>query len=472
MKLDTIQITNFTNGYISKGAISESQFPLDAVTESMNFDFDQIGAVTLRKGTTLLGNQVTSGVDILGLYEFRDSGSGTNNQVLMVKQGNVYYLNSGSWSAKRTVTSGYKANFTTFLDYIFMVNGIDATMTWNGDAGSSFGTVNAESAPIGNYIETFRSRIWIANSTDRLYYSNLPSAEAIPTISWNNTVNYIDISPQDGDNITGLKRYKNALLLFKREHIYRVYSTTETEPDPKISVGTYSGRSIVEANDGVYFHHPSGIYKYLDGGITCISEPIIDFIKNITVANYSKIAGWQDGNHVYFSVGDVVIGDVNYSNVVLRYTISSKVWTFRSYPTQFLASGTYNDGTTIYNICGDDDGNVLKLDTGYTDNGSNIFYSLTTKPYTLDGLFSTRKHISKMAIMHSGAEGSQIGYCVDDYKINKIQPIAQVKDKIAKPFTTDIKGNKIWFNIKGSSSGNPFTFYGFEILDVSSELIG
>lgn len=472
MKLDTQILTNFSDGYISGGAVSDSQFPLSAVTESMNFDFDKIGSATLRSGTTLLGNQVTPGVDVLGLYEFRDSGTGVNNQLIMVLEDKVYYNNGGVWTNKRTVTTGKKAEFTTFLDYVFMVNGTDATETWNGDSGSSFGTNNASGAPVGNYIENFRSRVWIANSNDRVYYSSLPSASTTPTITWDVNTNYIDISPQDGDNVTGLKRYKNALLLFKRNHIYRIYSVTETEPDPKLSVGTYSNRSIVEAKDGIYFSHPSGIYRYSESGLDCISEPVIDFINGITIANQSKITGWQDGNHVYFSIGDITIGDITYSNVVLRYTISSKVWTFRSYPTQFLASATYNDGSKIYNVCGDDNGNILEMDTGTTDNGSDIFYSLTTRPYTIDGSFTTRKHISKMAIIHDKMEGSQVSYRVDNENINKLTPLKQITDKIAKPFTTDIKGNKIWFNVKGSSTGTPFTFGGIELLEISSEIIG
>ena len=472
MKLEPQQLTNFSDGLITEGAVASSQMPLSVVSESMNLDFDKIGSVKLRRGTTLLGSQIASGTDILGLYEFRDSGTGTNNQIITVNGTTVYYLSGGTWTSKRSVTTGNKAEFTTFLDYIFMVNGVDSTMTWNGDSGTNFGYTNATDAPVGYYIENFRSRVWIADNKDRVYYSSLPSTATPPAITWNTTDWYIDISPQDGDNVTKLKRYKNALLLFKRNHIYRIYSINETEPDPKISVGTYSGRSIVEAVDGIYFHHPSGFYRYNEGGISSIGEPVIDFIQNITVANYSKVVGWEDGNHVYFSVGNVTISGVVYINVVLRHTISSKVWTFRSYPTQFLASSKYNDGTTIYNVCGDDDGNILKMDYGNTDNTSPIFYSLTTRSYTLDGLFSTRKHISKMAVMHKGMEGASIGYGVDSDHISNLKPLTQIESKIAKPFSCDIKGNQIWFNVKGSSVGEPFEYEGVEILESSSEIIG
>ena len=473
IKLDPQSLTNFSDGLITSGAVSDGQMPLSIVSKSLNFDFDKIGSVKTRKGTTILGNQIDSATNILGLYEFRDSGTGTDNQIMTVNGTVLYYLSGSTWTSKRTgLTASAKAEFTTFLDYVFMVNGNEATQTWSGATGASFGTTNAVDAPVGNYIENFRSRVWIADNEDRVYYSSLPSTDTPPTITWDTTNDYIDISPQDGDNTTKLKRYKNALLLFKREHIYRIYSINETEPDPKISVGTYSGRSVVEAVDGVYFHHPTGIYRYSDGGVFCISQPVIDFIDGITVANYTKIVGWQDGNNVYFSIGNVSVGDIDYTDVVLKYTISSRVWTFRSYPTQILASSQYNDGTTIYNVCGDDDGNIVKMDTGNTDNGSSIFYSLESRPYTLDGLFSTRKHISKMAVIHQNAIGASVKYRVDADDESDLKQLTFITDKIAKPFTVDIKGNKIYFNISGTSVGEQIEINGFEILESSAETIG
>ncbi len=467
MKLESQKITDFSNGFICKGAVSESMMPSSVVSESLNFDFDRIGCATIRKGQTIVGNQITASADVLGLYEFRDSGSGTNNQIISVLGTKLYYLSGSTWTQNRTVTTGCKAEFTTYLDYIFMVNGTDATLTWDGSALTTFGNTNTVDAPVGIDIEVFRNRVWIINSTDRLYFSSLPN-ETTNLITWTST-DWIDISPQDGDNCVGLKRSKNALLVFKRNHIYRVYSTQETEPDPKIKVGTYSARSIVEASDGIYFHHPTGIYRYVDGAITHISQPICDFIDNITVANYAKITGWCDGDHVLFSIGDITIGDITYSNVVLRYTISSKVWTFRSYPTQILCASQYNDGTTLYNLVGDDDGNILAVDYGTSDNGTAIFYSLTIGPRTLDGSFSTRKLISKMAVAHEKAQGTTISVKVDDDNDNKYKPIYAITDAVANSFNTNVRGNKIWFRASGASSGAQFSINGYELLDIYTD---
>ena len=112
------------------------------------------------------------------------------------------------------------------------------------------------------------------------------------------------------------------------------------------------------------------------------------------------------------------------------------------------------------------------MDYGNTDNTTPIFYSLTTRPYTLDGLFSTRKHISKMAIIHKGMEGAAISYGVDNDHISDLKHLTQIESRIARPFSCDIKGNQVWFNAKGSSVGEPFEYQGMEILESSSEIIG
>lgn len=475
-KLQPLTFKNIQDGLITEGAIAEEQFPATAVSESINFHFDKIGCATLRKGSTRLGQQLTG--NILGLYEFRDSGAGTNNQIIAVNGTVAYYLSGSTWTSKRTgLTTSLKARFTTYLDFVFMVNGTDATAIWDGNPSNNFVTTgNASSAPIGKYIENFRSRVWIAGNTtypDRLYYSTLPSSVTTPVITWDTDVetgNWIDISPSDGDNITALKRSKSALLVFKKNHLYRVYSISETEPDPKINVGTWSQESVVETKDGTYFHHPSGFYKYGDAGVQEISKPIIDIINSITLANYSKVSGWEDGDHIYWQVGDCTYNGVSYSNLVVRYTISTQTWTHYSYPTQHLVSSKYNDGTTIYNLVGDDDGNILKMNTGNTDNSSTIQYSIIHKWLNFDGLLSTQKNINRMLFSHKGGAGSKVSYQKENDEINNWSKSLKGEELDEKDtgFDFRIQGKKLRFRISGSSTGEPWTYNGFEFLEGNS----
>src|SRR3990167_3647395 len=100
-KLQPTEAKDLKSGLIQAGAVSRNQIPLDAVSDVINFHFDEIGAAKLRAGTTRLGNDAFSG-NILGLYEFRDSGSGNNNQIIAVNSTEASYLDGSTWTSKRT----------------------------------------------------------------------------------------------------------------------------------------------------------------------------------------------------------------------------------------------------------------------------------------------------------------------------------------------------------------------------------
>lgn len=472
-QLDPQQLVNFSSGVMCPGAVGDAMIPLTAVSEAVNVNFNTIGSITSREGITSIGTGLPS--SILGLYEFRDGGSGTNNQLIAVSGTAAYYLSGSTWTSKRTsLTASSPARFTTFLDYVWMVNGTEATAIWSGAAGDSFVTTgNAADAPTGQYIETFRNRVWITGNTsrpDRLYYSSIPSTDATPVVSWTTADDWVDISPNDGDNITGIKRSSNTLLVFKRNHIYKVFSIDSIAPDPKAYVGTYSNESIVSCMDSVYFHHPSGIYRLNDNGLSKISDPVKDFLDNMAISYYDDVCGWTDNKCIYFCIGDVTTNGVTYSHVVLVYNIATQAWTVYSYPQDFYFASQYNDGTTLYSLAGGSSNKVYAINYGDTDDGADIIYSIITRPYTFDGLFSTNKKISKLSIIHDKMEGGKLTYRADTDDVNKWTHITNI-EKTSKPITTNVRGNKIWFRLQGSSVGDQFTLTGLEILNITSELI-
>lgn len=484
--LDPIVRRTMESGVITKGAVSENRMPESAVTEGLNMHFDTIGAATLRKGQTLLGNNVTN--TILGMHYHVDQ-AGTYSQILIAENTVVRYLSGGTWTSKRTALTANKARFVTYLNYVFMVNGAQATAIWDGNPANSFVTTgNASNAPIGKFIENFRSRVWIAgNSTypDRVYFSSIPSSVTTPVISWDTDVatgQWIDISPSDGENITALQRFRTAMIVFKTDHLYRLFDIGQTDPDPFYNVGTSSQESIVETKSGLYFHHRTGFYIYnIDGRVQEISRPITDIVKVISPSWYQHVTGWveQDGDHVCWSVGSVSYEGVTYTNMVVRYTISTQVWTCYDYPTRIRASlrraPYYTDGTTVFSLVGDTSGNVLEHDTGVTDNGTPIKYSVTHRWENLDALLSTNKIIMIGNFSHTGGAGSTVSvqteendpYSLTDWK----RTIGQLKDYNTTFSTLDIKARKLRFRVFGSSTGQPFVLHGYELIGVLNEYL-
>lgn len=479
------------SGLITPGAVSEHRMPETAVLESVNFNFDTIGAATLRPGTTAVGTGLDAS-NVLGLHYFVDTVTPNTNTRLIAVTGTVaYYLAGSTWTSKRTgLTANSKARFSTFLNFTFMVNGTEATAVWDGVAADAFSTSgNASGAPTGTFIENFRSRMWIAGNTtypSRLYYSSVPSAVSTPVITWATDVTtgqWIDISPSDGDFMTALQRYRNVMLCFKTNRLYRVFDIGQVDPDPYYAVGTSSQESVLETKAGVFFHHSTGIYQYnIYGVVQEISRPVIDFIRAIPASAYTSIVGWVDpiGDHLSWYIGDVTVNGTSYTKCVLRYTISTQVWTHYSYPTALTASlrrqPLYVD-TNLYALAGDSAGNILEMDKGIDDNGTPIYFSLIHRWDKIDGLMSTRKMTNTINMLHYGGTGAKVAYQTDDNDPDNLndwseKPEAGVLQQKNTGFNSaDIKARKMRLRLFGTSNGQPFKYFGYELLDVMTEFI-
>ena len=484
--LPPITRKSMRSGLITLGAVSENERPETSVMESLNFHFDSIGSATLRKGITRIGSQLSG--NILGTYYFVDTvNSNAKTQLIVANGSNLYYLSGNSFVSIRSGLTAGKARFSTLLNYVFMVNGTDATAIWDGNTAGSFVTTgNALNAPIGKFIENFLGRMWIMDGNARVYYSSIQSVAATPVITWDadplTGVQWFDVSGRDGDFPTGLQRFKNVLLVFKTNRLYRVFGIGQKDADPYYAVGTSSQESVIETKTGVFFHHSSGFYQYnIYGQVQEVSRPIWDIVKAIPTSAYTNVAGWlePDGDHICWSVGTVTVRGTVYTNLVVRYSISTQCWTHYSYPTQFLTSirrqPFYTDGTIQYAICGDNAGNVYEMNNGLDDDGKPIFYSLIHRWDNLDGLLSTRKTIMTGNFTHIGGAMSNVAYQTEandpDTLNDWSNKIGQFKTANSGFNTMDIKGRKIRLRIWGQSTGQPFFYDGYEFIGAIHEII-
>ena len=458
------------NGIIRATSVDDILVPENTCQFSQNLNFDNIGVVKLRKGITKIGATIESGKAVLGMANYVNN-AGTNYKLLAKLDTNVYAYNGSSWASVRSgLTSTSKMRTTNFVDYTFMVNG-NANQDCATYAGSgSFGTTNVADLPAGDFIENYRSRIWVADSSsDKVYYSNV--------VTTSNTItggtSFIQVSPQDGESITALKRHPSALLVFKQNHIYRIFSLNSTDPDPAITRGTYSQESVVEAKDGIYYHHSSGFYKFNYSGEQIeISKPIDDIVKAIPRAYWGNISGGTDDDHIYWSIGDITLDGVDYKNFVVRYTISTQIWTHYSYAVEIRSFAKYDNGTTLINVVGDDTGIVYQLNEGTSDNGAPINYDLQTHWYYFTQLKSDNKSFTEMAVNHENAEGAQISYGKDKDEYSYWRPLGQIERELSDKKKENASNfSRIKFRISGNSVGSPFIFRGFEILNLNTNKI-
>jgi len=467
------------NGVIRQAEVDDSLIPEGAVTEAVNFHFDRKGAATVRSGLAALGGTVLASRPCVGLH---NAQSGT--AIAVFSNGSsaaIYTFSGGAWALSLDGgTASVAVRFVDFGSYTIALNFAQNTYSsmrfWN--AGSSRhwhftgNPINPQNMWGYNpqFGDVFKSKVYV--SGDRSYPSRLWFSSVISStgnITWSPTVDYVDINPGDGEDNTGLKRYSLELLFFKPNYIYR-FRTSGVDPDPLIKIGTRSHESIVEGKRGLYFHHDSGFYRYSGGYPTEISRPISDIVEAIPFTKYSSIAGWNDADHVYWSVGNVTVqeasGPTTFKNATIRYTESSDVLTLYSYASEVTRGMAYNSGSTLTRVVGTDMGSVATHNSGTTDMGEPIKYRVRTKWYEWENI-ATTKVLEELITVCEKAQGSELFYQIDE-KYAWLS-IGQLKKMINHFTKQQIRFNRIRFQLAGISRNEPPIFRSLEVIKGTNE---
>lgn len=472
------------NGLVRESAVDSNLIPAGAVTDSVNFHFDRIGAATVRPGLAALGSTVLNARPCVGLFNaqsgtalavFSNGGSST-----------IYSFSGGAWGVSLDGgTASVAIRFVDFGSYTIAVNFISNTESsmrfWN--AGSSRHWHNT-----GNPInpqnmwgyncqlgEVYKSRVYLggdisgAGGPSRLFFSSVITSAG--NITWNPTTDFVDINPGDGEGMTALKRYSLELLVFKPNYIYR-FKTSGVDPDALIKIGTRSHESVIEGKKGLYFHHDSGIYRYTGGYPTEISRPVSDIIDAIPLSQYSAISAWHDQDHVYWSIGTVTIAEtkenITYKNAILRYTESSGIWTVYSHSSDIRRGMDYNNGSTLTRLVGTDYGVAATYNSGVTDIGEPIRYRIRTKWYEWENIV-TRKTLQEFTAICEKSQGALLMYKTDETTEWKPVVPGQLTGLITPFYKQNITFHRIKFQVTGVARFDPPVFLGFEILQGTSD---
>lgn len=479
--LKNIKIPYPTEGVIRTAQLNDTIAPENSVQIAINMNFDSIGAIQTRPGIATYAPDLSGSVMSFGTC----NRHGDPAKYLFAQVGtniSSYSTATGLWTSVRTLTLDNKARFSQFLNYTYMCNG---NLSIGGDAvktsnGGTFGTNNVPATfPVGDYIQAgFEGRIWLLDKDeDIVYFTDIVqfSPPSTFTITYNAATNFIkNLSPQDGETFTGIFRVPRALLVFKQNHIYRIYGAFSVDPYPAYNVGTYSHESIVQAKDGLYFHHSSGFYKFAyDSQPVEISRRVIDFVKAIPRANYENVVGIYDGfDAVKWSVGPVTVEGVTYSNCMMRYTISTQVWTIYDYQgIDITAMISFDNSTTIEQIAGTSTGLVNKLDYGTTDLGNPIYFECIDRWRSYTEMYSKSKSVSGIMVMAQNGAGAELQYQTeksgaDEWK--DIDTLTENYDSLFPNANTD-DFNNLRFRLKGYTKGEPMIFYGIELLSIQDK---
>lgn len=463
-----------TEGRIASSQLNDTVAPENSFSTSTNIVFDRIGAWMTRLGLTQFATAL--GGPIISLGKFARNAS-TDRQLLAQVANVIKRWNGSNWADVRTMTSTTnKARYSQFLNLVYTVNG-NAAVTGSDPIqtydGTSYGTSQVGSLPKGDFVQAgYEGRVWVLDAaTDRVYYSN------IVDLSGNITggTDYIEkLSPQDGESFTGVHRVPRALLIFKQNHIFRVYSATNVDPYPAYNVGTFSNESIVEAKNGLYFHHSSGFYQFnYEGQPTEISRRIKDFVKAIPRSYFESVTGAYDGlDNVTWSIGPVVVEGVAYTNCQVRYTISTQVWTHYDLaegnsPTAML---NYDSGNIIAQIVGTSQGGVLQQELGNDDNGTPIYFDAISRWMSISNtnMWGSIKQLTSFLVNSTNGSGTKLMYQTDLDGPDVWQELGTLIEKYTSDFpnssTSDF--NRFRYRITGRTKGPQIIFDGVEVRNI------
>jgi len=406
----------------------------------------------------------------------------------------IYVFDSGTntWvSQYQDLTSGYKMEFATFLDGIFEVNYADATRYYNGTSWSQ--TVNVTSAPKAKYVISYNDRLYLAylditgtTHKTRVLASSLPDTSYNITWDTSSAGPYFDVSPLDGDDITGLGKNFNRLLIFKEKGLWR-YDTNSLYQFPG-APGTNNNRTIQNVLEWTLYLHSTGVYGLKDNAVMNVSRAIKPIIDGIQSVNLDRVCSYTIGDHYYLFLHDVINTEerINIPNCLVDLDVARMRWTVGSLghtPRIFTtfknnraeenydsASTNYDDADKTYDgyssasdltYFGDASGDVYQIDTSYTFNGQTINSYFETPNYYIAGI-QARAELQALKIYTVKGHRCKFFYSVDGGPWKPIVKYEYRDGEIYYTFESGVVINHIKLKGIDNSTGDRPSIKGFD----------
>jgi hypothetical protein len=156
-------------------------------------------------------------------------------------------------------TGGSQFYFSALMSKLIETNMLDAPMYWDGSTATM--TALGGSPPHGQYVAAHKNYLFMAHTSanpSRLHYSDVLDVEDWPALY------YIDISPNDGDYITGLLPYDDYLIITKQRSIWLLVGSAPSEFQVRrihSGIGCIAPRSLIRVDEYFMFVSSEGIYR-------------------------------------------------------------------------------------------------------------------------------------------------------------------------------------------------------------------
>lgn len=336
-EVNDVQIKPIFSGVVMEEIYSQYASPDDSLSFAENFHNDTIGTMTSRQPFVPV-----SGVSLSAPV----TGYVVNNLVNQDKT-LVYWKQGNRDLCQDTlITAGSQTTYSTFygnatirdrfdvIQNVLLLTNYSGTSAVYSHTGNTTtpAAVDTEFPNTVNIISAgFVGRVWGASDTLSscvLFYSDvIPSAGILSLTTA--AQQFLRINANNGDYITALVRTQEVLYVFTNNGVFRVFSTQSQDNASISPAGTPCQEAVVKTKNGIYFYHYSGVYSLTGGGAQEISRVIYPIIERVPPANQKNVFGWFDEDHVYWYLGALTGMTLN-RYYIIRYTISTNVWTVYS----------------------------------------------------------------------------------------------------------------------------------------------
>src|SRR5262245_37375885 len=256
-----IRVPDFARGINT--ATPSTEIENNEFQDSLNFEFDNNGNISTRRGVTELLSTTFGRITSLHYFTV-DSGE----VGILFTEGTTLRIVSTTGTGLTTLSGALTLPNNTFWQWVtFNGIAIGVNKATSGTNPVKVTTAPAASAlggspPFGKYITTWNNRVWIASasSLNTLRGSALGLPEDWTATGAAGTVT-LDIEPNDGDQISGLFATRETLYVFKKKRIFAITAAALPNTDPanlRIDVyarnlGCISPYSIQQVVDDVLF---------------------------------------------------------------------------------------------------------------------------------------------------------------------------------------------------------------------------
>ena len=289
----------------------------------LNMSVDPRGGLFLRPGCSTYGEPLAA--DGVSWHPFY----GDDGEVQIIAQlvgGDLVWRDSGAWSdvedsTNTALTSTVDRPMTsaTFNDALYLQNGTDKPIKWDGTAeegerldqdwANDYAAPAGGDMPIARCITQHNGYIFVGNTLEsgtryrnRVRFSHLQRPEDFAE------ADYFDVGA-DHEGIVAFAPFADHLLVFKERSTWVVYGwgASDFQLNPlSMDVGAVAPQAVVSSPVGVYvFSERAGVMRYDGRSLSWVFDklvPALDDQETILETRFDEIrAGWID-NKIWFSV--------------------------------------------------------------------------------------------------------------------------------------------------------------------------